>query len=79
LRNYPERIYVCAVTQVESSCRRCAAPQRPRAWGELNEEDREVVRRLPASAELSIEERAARRLWCVRCWHEEAGGGPREA
>jgi hypothetical protein len=66
------------MTRDESRCPRCDAP-RLRAWGELDAAEREVVRRLPASADLSIEERAARHLWCVRCWHEEAGGAPREA
>ncbi|HEX8457284.1 MAG TPA: hypothetical protein VF656_08305 [Pyrinomonadaceae bacterium] len=66
------------MTRAETSCPRCAAP-RLRAWDELSEAEREVVRRLPASAVLSIEERAARHLWCVRCWHEETGGARREA
>ncbi|HEY1403834.1 MAG TPA: hypothetical protein VGB05_06890 [Pyrinomonadaceae bacterium] len=58
----------------ENSCPRCDAP-RLRAWGELSEEEREVVRRLPASADFTLAERAARhRRWCVRCWHEETGG-----
>jgi hypothetical protein len=48
-----------------------------RAWSELDEEQREVVRRLPASAVYSLEERTARHLWCARCWHEETGGGAR--
>ena len=55
-------------------CPRCAAGSL-RAWSELDEEQREVVRRLPASAVYSLAERAARHLWCVRCWHEETGGG----
>ena len=58
-------------------CPRCAAPLR--AWGELVDDEREVVRRLPASADFSVEERAARHLWCVRCWYEETGGAVREA
>jgi hypothetical protein len=56
-------------------CPRCAAGSL-RAWSELEEEEREVVRRLPASAVYSQEERAARHRWCVRCWHEETGGAP---
>jgi hypothetical protein len=58
-------------------CPRCHAALR--AWHELEDEQREVVRRLPASAGYSPEERAARHLWCVRCWHEETGGARREA
>ncbi|HKP73473.1 MAG TPA: hypothetical protein VJT82_11080 [Pyrinomonadaceae bacterium] len=58
-------------------CPRCHAA-RLRAWGELDEEERELVRRLPASADHTIAERAARHLWCVRCWHEETGGATRD-
>jgi len=49
-----------------------------RAWSELDEEQREVVRRLPASADYSHAERAARHRWCVRCWHEETRDTRRE-
>jgi hypothetical protein len=66
------------MTQADDRCPRCDAP-RLRAWGELSEAEREVVRRLPASADRTIEERAARHLWCARCWHEETGGARREA
>jgi hypothetical protein len=58
-------------------CPRCAAAGL-RAWSELDDAEREVARRLPASAAYSPEERAARHLWCVRCWHEETGGARRE-
>jgi len=61
-----------------SCCPRCAA-SRLRAWTELDAAEREVVRRLPASADFSLEERAAHHRWCVRCWHEETGGARREA
>jgi hypothetical protein len=50
-----------------------------RAWRELSDDEREIVRRLPAAADFSFEERAARRRWCVRCWHEEAREAPRDA
>jgi len=59
------------------SCPRCAAA-RLRTWSELDEEECEVVRRLPASVDYKIEERMARHRWCVRCWHEEMGGARRE-
>ena len=62
----------------DGHCPRCAAA-RLHAWGELVDDEREVVRRLPASADFSIEERIVRHLWCVRCWHEETGGAVREA
>ena len=58
-------------------CPRCFAA-RLRARGELTEEEREVVRRLPRSADTPLDERAARRRWCVRCWHEETDCGPRD-
>jgi hypothetical protein len=59
-------------------CPACGAA-RLRAWGELSEEEREVVRRLPASADAAAVGREARRRWCVRCWHEEADERPRTA
>ena len=59
-------------------CPNCGT-QRLRRWSELDEEEREVVRRLPASADFSFKERVARRLWCVRCWHEETSSAQIEA
>ncbi|MGB8510276.1 MAG: hypothetical protein WCD76_18005 [Pyrinomonadaceae bacterium] len=64
--------------QGEGRCTRCGE-ERMRAWYELSAEEREVVKRLPASADFSIEERAARSRWCTRCWHEDASGAPRHA
>ena len=61
----------------EDRCPRCSAA-RLRAWDELTDDEREVVRRLPASADAPLAERAARRRWCVRCWHEEADAAPRD-
>ncbi|HEV2801059.1 MAG TPA: hypothetical protein VGW12_11210 [Pyrinomonadaceae bacterium] len=62
-------------TTATDGCPRCGGDARHlRSWRELSDAEREVVRRLPASADLSIEERAARHLWCVRCWHEETRG-----
>ena len=58
-------------------CPRCDAG-RLIGWSELNDEEREVVERLPASADYSIEERAGRHRWCTRCWFEDAGRGTRE-
>lgn len=51
------------------TCPRCGA-MGLHAWRELSAEEREVVRRLPGSAELSLAERTARHRFCVRCWHE---------
>jgi hypothetical protein len=58
-------------------CPRCSAALR--AWDELTDDEREVVRRLPSAADTSPDERIARRRWCVRCWHEETDAAPREA
>ncbi|HEV2764833.1 MAG TPA: hypothetical protein VGV38_17765 [Pyrinomonadaceae bacterium] len=59
-------------------CPRCHSG-RLRRWDELDEQEREVVRRLPASADFKPHERAARRRWCPRCWHEETGRTPARA
>jgi hypothetical protein len=57
----------------KDTCPQCRAA-RLRAWEELSGEEREVVRRLPASADYRVEERAARHRWCARCWYEEVRG-----
>ena len=54
-------------------------PRPLKAWYELSEEEREVALRLPASADFSTAERAARHLFCTRCWYEEAAPPPRDA
>jgi hypothetical protein len=46
------------------------------AWEELKDDEREVAKRLPASADYSLEERKARHRWCRRCWYEETSGSP---
>ena len=58
--------------QLENECPRCRA-SRLRAWSELNDQEREVVKRLPASADTSNDERVARHRWCTRCWYEDSG------
>ncbi|MCA1817105.1 MAG: hypothetical protein LC746_11980 [Acidobacteria bacterium] len=58
-------------------CPRCGA--RLRAWGELGGDEREVARRLPASADFTRGERERRHRWCTRCWHEEARAPSRDA
>lgn len=79
LRGRPTLVYVGAMMMpLENRCPRCHAA-RLRAWGELDEGEREVVRRLPSAADFPFAERAARHLWCVRCWHEEMTGARREA
>ena len=54
---------------VNYKCPRCDTA-RIKAWDELNDEEREVVKRLPASADYSLEERKALHRWCTRCWFE---------
>ena len=41
-----------------------------KSWEQLDDEEREVVKRLPASAQYSLEERKALHRWCTRCWQE---------
>jgi len=64
--------------ETDRVCPRCSAAVL-RAWDELTDDEREVVRRLPSSGDATPDERAARRRWCVRCWHEEKGDAPRDA
>jgi len=61
--------------EISRRCPRCDAG-RMRGWDELNDDEREVARRLPASADYSLEERKARHRWCTRCWYEETSGSP---
>jgi hypothetical protein len=53
------------------TCPRCRAA-RLRRWDELTGEEREVVRRLPASADFALDERARNSRWCRLCWFEES-------
>jgi hypothetical protein len=39
-------------------------------WHDLDEEEREVVNRLPAATDYSLVERQRNHLWCTRCWFE---------
>jgi hypothetical protein len=50
-----------------------------RAWTELNSEEQEIARRLPASANFSLQERVRDHKWCTRCWHESFAREPRDA
>ena len=45
-----------------------------RSWDELIDEEREVVKRLPGSADYDEADRKARHRWCTRCWHETTVG-----
>lgn len=60
------------MNNLNSRCPRCGA-ERLRSWADLDDEQQEVVRRLPASANASVEERKARHRWCTQCWFEETG------
>ena len=55
-------------------CPRCEG--RLRSWGDLNDEEREMVKRLPAAADFSLAERQVRHRWCTRCWYEDSGESP---
>jgi hypothetical protein len=47
-----------------------------RSWAELNDEEREMVQRLPASADQTLDERKGRHRWCTRCWFEDSDESP---
>ena len=53
----------------EKMCPQCQYPAMKR-WEELNEEQKMLAERLPASASLSIEQRK-KNLFCPRCWFEQ--------
>ena len=50
-----------------------------KSWSELNDEEREIVKRLPLSANYSLEERKATHRWCTRCWYESTERDPQTA
>jgi ribosomal protein S27AE len=58
--------------ETSNQCPRCGGG-RLRSWDKLTDEEREVVKRLPASADYSLDERQARHRWCARCWYEDTG------
>jgi hypothetical protein len=45
-----------------------------RSWDELSDAEREVVKRLPASADYASAVREATHRWCTRCWFEATSG-----
>jgi len=57
---------------VNNKCLRCDKAGL-KTWDELTDEEREVVKRLPASADYTIEERKRSHRWCTRCWNEVVG------
>lgn len=62
--------YVFAMT-TQDRCLKCDKPGLKR-WEELDDEEREVVKRLPASADYSLSERQVSHRWCTRCWYEDS-------
>jgi len=46
-----------------------------KSWAELDDEEREVVKRLPDASAYSAAERERLHRWCVRCWHETSAQG----
>jgi len=54
---------------IDRSCPRCYEGTL-RLWDELSDDEREVVRRLPASADYTADEREQMHRWCTRCWFE---------
>jgi hypothetical protein len=63
---------------IDRQCPRCGG-SKLLGWSELNDEERAIVTRLPASADYSVDERAAHHQWCARCWHEDTGRDAQEA
>ena len=58
----------------KQTCPRCEKPGL-KTWDELNDEEREVVKRLPLSAQYPLAERQANHRWCTRCWFEDISTG----
>ena len=52
-----------------TTCPRCEK-RGLKSWAELDETQREMVKRLPATAQFELSERQARHRWCTRCWYE---------
>jgi hypothetical protein len=53
----------------DKRCRRCGEGT-IKSWSELNDEEREVVKRLPGAADYEAAERQSMPQWCIRCWFE---------
>jgi hypothetical protein len=56
----------------DNQCPRCGEDQL-KAWSALDDDEQEVVRRLPHARDYALEERQKRHLWCTRCWYESIG------
>ncbi|MBA3805358.1 MAG: hypothetical protein H0X14_06555 [Acidobacteria bacterium] len=64
-------------SQHTDRCPRCGEG-RLRGWDELSEEEQEVARRLPASADYAPGGRQSTHRWCMNCWYETTEDAPRE-
>jgi len=62
----------------QESCPRCDK-RGLKSWDELNDEEREVVKRLPLKENYPLTERQANHGWCTRCWWEDRGSGIKNA
>jgi hypothetical protein len=62
----------------ERHCYKCGE-ETLRTWDELDDDERELVARLPGSGDYRKDERKAMHRWCTRCWHEEVENQPRLA
>jgi Zn-finger nucleic acid-binding protein len=60
------------VSDREEMCPRCRSVIL-RSWDELDDDEKLLAERLPASAEYSRQERKKHRF-CTRCWFEEVVG-----
>ena len=53
----------------DKRCTRCGEGTM-KSWAELTDEEREVVKRLPGSADYEASKRQSTHQWCTRCWFE---------
>jgi Zn-finger nucleic acid-binding protein len=51
------------------TCPKCGGAKFKR-WNDLDDEEKMIVERLPASAEFSLEDRKRNSRWCTRCFFE---------
>jgi hypothetical protein len=57
---------------IDNRCTRCGEGA-IKSWSELNDEEREVVKRLPGAAGYDAAELQSMPQWCTRCWNESVG------
>ena len=56
----------------DSRCTRCGEGK-IKAWSDLNDEEREVVKRLPSAVGHQTVDGQPMPRWCTRCWYESVG------